>query len=110
MDIKVLNHYSENLCGDHIQIVEIDDNSTVIVLSDSLGSGVKASILSRLTSKIIFRMMAESLSIEEYVSTIAATLQRVPSEVLLILHLPLFILQIMKLLRFFSMTTLILLF
>ena len=71
---KSINHYGEQLCGDHIDIVERDENSTVIVLADGLGSGVKASILSTLTSKIISTMMAEGLSLEECVSTIAATL------------------------------------
>lgn len=71
---KSINHYGEQLCGDHIDIVEPDENSTVIVLSDGLGSGVKASILSTLTSKIISTMLAEGLPIEECVSTIAATL------------------------------------
>lgn len=71
---KSINHYGEQLCGDHIDIVEPNDNSTVIVLSDGLGSGVKASILSTLTSKIISTMMAEGLPLEECVSTIAATL------------------------------------
>ena len=71
---KSINHYGEQLCGDHIDIVETDDNSTVIVLSDGLGSGVKASILSTLTSKIISTMLAAGLPIEECVSTIAATL------------------------------------
>lgn len=71
---KSINHYGEQLCGDHIDIVETNENSTVIVLSDGLGSGVKASILSTLTSKIISTMLAEGLSIEECVKTIAATL------------------------------------
>ncbi len=71
---KSINHYGEQLCGDHVDIVEPDENSTVIVLSDGLGSGVKASILSTLTSKIISTMMADGLSLEECVSTIAATL------------------------------------
>ena len=71
---KSINHYGEELCGDHIDVVEQDDNSTVIVLADGLGSGVKASILSTLTSKIISTMMAEGLPLEECVSTIAATL------------------------------------
>ena len=71
---KSVNHYGEELCGDHVDVVEQDDNSTVIVLADGLGSGVKASILSTLTSKIISTMMAEGLPIEECVSTIAATL------------------------------------
>ena len=71
---KSINHYGEQLCGDHVDIVEQDENSTVIVLADGLGSGVKASILSTLTSKIISTMMAEGLSLEECVGTIAATL------------------------------------
>lgn len=71
---KSINHYGEQLCGDHVDIVEENDNSTVIVLADGLGSGVKASILSTLTSKIISTMMAAGLPIEECVSTIAAAL------------------------------------
>ena len=71
---KSVNHYGEELCGDHVDVVEQGEDSTVIVLADGLGSGVKASILSTLTSKIISTMMAEGISLEECVSTIAATL------------------------------------
>ena len=71
---KSINHFGEQLCGDHVDIIEQDENSTVIVLADGLGSGVKASILSTLTSKIISTMMAEGLPLEECVSTIADTL------------------------------------
>lgn len=71
---KSINHYGEQLCGDHIDIIEQEDNSTIIVLADGLGSGVKASILSTLTSKIISTMMSEGLPVEECVQTIAATL------------------------------------
>ena len=71
---KSINHEGEQLCGDHVEIVEQNEDSTVIVLADGLGSGVKASILSTLTSKIISTMMAAELPIEECVSTIAATL------------------------------------
>ncbi|MBR0447443.1 MAG: SpoIIE family protein phosphatase [Clostridia bacterium] len=71
---KSINHYGEQLCGDHVDIVEPSDESTVVVLSDGLGSGVKASILSTLTSKIISTMLAEGLSLEECVETIAASL------------------------------------
>ncbi len=71
---KSINHAGEELCGDHVDVVEENENSTVIVLADGLGSGVKASILSTLTSKIISTMMAAGLPIEECVSTIAATL------------------------------------
>ena len=71
---KSINHYGEELCGDHVDVVEKNENSTVIVLADGLGSGVKASILSTLTSKIISTMMAAGLPVEECVETIAATL------------------------------------
>ena len=71
---RSINHYGEELCGDHVDVVEQEEDSTVIVLADGLGSGVKASILSTLTSKIISTMMAQGLSLEECVSTIAATL------------------------------------
>ena len=71
---KSINHYGEELCGDHVDIIEESESSTVIVLADGLGSGVKASILSTLTSKIISTMMAAGLPLEECVSTIAATL------------------------------------
>lgn len=68
-----MNHYGEQLCGDHVDIVE-NDNSTIIVLADGLGSGVKASILSTLTSKIISTMLAAGLDIKDAVETIADTL------------------------------------
>lgn len=70
---KSINHVGEQLCGDHVDIAQGED-STVIVLADGLGSGVKGSILSTLTSKIISTMMTAGLPIEECVSTIAATL------------------------------------
>ena len=71
---KSINHVGEQLCGDHVDIVNQGEDSTVIVLADGLGSGVKASILSTLTSKIISTMMAEGLTLEDCVETIAATL------------------------------------
>lgn len=71
---KSINHVGEQLCGDHVDIVEQGEYSSIIVLADGLGSGVKASILSTLTSKIISTMMAEGIPLEECVSTIAATL------------------------------------
>jgi len=73
-----LIHYGEELCGDHVEIVQQGEsqghNSKIIVLADGLGSGVKASILSILTSKIISTMLAADLKIEAAVETIAATL------------------------------------
>jgi hypothetical protein len=70
---KSLNKHGEELCGDHVEIISAD-NLTVAVLADGLGSGVKASILSTLTAKIISTMMANFLPVEDCVNTIAATL------------------------------------
>jgi serine phosphatase RsbU (regulator of sigma subunit) len=73
-----LTHYGEELCGDHVEIVQQgepqDHNSKIIVLADGLGSGVKAGILAILTSKIISTMLAADLKLEDAVETIAATL------------------------------------
>ena len=71
---KSINKNGEQLCGDHIDVVEGEDGSTIIVLADGMGSGVKASILSTLTAKIISTMMAQGLEINDCVETIAATL------------------------------------
>ena len=71
---RSVNKFGEQLCGDHVDVISPDDHSTVIVLADGLGSGVKASILSTLTAKIISTMMAENMKIEDCVATIAATL------------------------------------
>lgn len=69
-----LNKAGEQLCGDRVETVVQGDRSVVAVLADGLGSGVKASILSTLTAKIIATMVANDLPIEECVSAIAMTL------------------------------------
>ena len=71
---RSIYHDGEELCGDHIDVIEQEDGSTVVVLADGLGSGVKASILSTLTSKLISTLIAAGLSLEDCVQTIAATL------------------------------------
>ncbi len=68
-----LNKFGEQLCGDKVETISHDGDFT-IVLADGLGSGVKANILSTLTSKIIGTMMANGMPIEECVATIAETL------------------------------------
>ena len=70
-----INHAGEQLCGDHVEIVEPEDgDSTIVVLVDGLGSGVKASILSTLTSKILSTMLAAGLRLEDAVETLVETL------------------------------------
>ncbi len=69
-----LNHVGEQLCGDRVEIIGDNENSMTMVLADGLGSGVKANILSTLTSKSICTMMANGMPIEECVDTIVKTL------------------------------------
>ncbi len=69
-----VNKWGEQLCGDHVEVVDQGENSKVIVLADGMGSGVKANILSTLTAKIISTMMAANMRLEDCVSTIASTL------------------------------------
>jgi Stage II sporulation protein E (SpoIIE). len=70
-----INHVNEELCGDHYEVVTCDnDNTYIAVLADGLGSGVKANILSTLTSKLISTMMANNIPLEECVETIVETL------------------------------------
>ena len=69
-----LNKYGEYLCGDHVETVTQGELSSIFVLADGLGSGVKANILSTLTAKIISTMLASSLDVEDCVTTVAATL------------------------------------
>ncbi|MFV0550786.1 MAG: SpoIIE family protein phosphatase [Anaerorhabdus sp.] len=70
---KSLNKKNEELCGDKVEIRRSDE-SFVMVLADGLGSGVKANILSTLTSTIIAEMVSSGASLQDVVETIAATL------------------------------------
>lgn len=68
-----LNHYGEELCGDNVACT-VNGDYTTLVLADGLGSGVKANILSTLTSKILCTMASNEIDIYECVETIIQTL------------------------------------
>ena len=68
-----LNKAGEELCGDSV-IIRTKPDSFVIVLSDGLGSGVKASILSSLTAEIAARMFEAGGTVEDVMQTLVDTL------------------------------------
>jgi len=68
-----INKFGEELCGDRIIVNQAIAKPTVI-LSDGLGSGVKANILSTLTSQIISVMLQNGCSLDEVVDTLIETL------------------------------------
>ena len=68
-----VNKFGEELCGDNV-VSMVDGDYTTLVLADGLGSGVKANILSTLTSKILCTMAANGIDIDECVETLIQTL------------------------------------
>ena len=68
-----LNKYGEELCGDNVEWVTVDGYTT-LVLADGLGSGVKANILSTLSSKILCTMVSNNIPIEDCIETMIQTL------------------------------------
>lgn len=65
--------YKEELCGDKVELLRTED-SYIMILADGMGSGVKASILSTLTSKILGTMILQGATLEECVDTLIRTL------------------------------------
>ena len=68
-----LNKKKEFLCGDCYKIEE-NDKDHVLVLSDGLGSGVKANILSTLTATMLSTMIINQVELDEAVRAVAKTL------------------------------------
>lgn len=68
-----MNKHGQPICGDFHTTVKVGEMST-LVLSDGLGSGVKANILATLTSRILSTMVANKLPIADCIHTVAQTL------------------------------------
>ena len=67
------NHDGEGICGDFYAAFDSGQHP-VFVLSDGMGSGVKANIMATLTSTILGRLLEHGLPLAECVDTIAASL------------------------------------
>lgn len=70
---KSLYKHGEELCGDRVEVL-YTENSSILILADGMGSGIRANILATLTSKILGTLFAKGIELEEAVETIAETL------------------------------------
>ena len=68
-----LNKKKEKICGDYYTVIT-EPESVILVLSDGLGSGVKANILATLTAKMLSIMIAGKVAIRTAVKAVADTL------------------------------------
>ena len=67
------NKYTESICGD-FYYKENSPDALTVVLSDGLGSGVKANILATLTAKILSTLLSSGMALEDAVFTTVQTL------------------------------------
>jgi len=70
---RQLRRHGEELCGDSFA-VSLHSASVTLALSDGLGSGVKANILSTLTTRIAMHLLENDVPLDEVVETLSKTL------------------------------------
>jgi len=68
-----LKRHGEEVCGDQVKILRTPEE-TILVLSDGLGSGIKATILARLTTEIIVTMLRAEAPLQDVIETVMGTL------------------------------------
>jgi hypothetical protein len=71
--VRQFSKKGEDICGDATKVLHTPD-STIIVVSDGLGSGVKANVLATLTVELACGLFDGELSLHEIVETLIATL------------------------------------
>lgn len=71
--VAQLSKNGEELCGDKVEVTRAGETTTVVI-SDGLGSGVKANILATLTTKIASSLLKRGIPLEEVVNTVSQTL------------------------------------
>ncbi|MEN2983960.1 MAG: SpoIIE family protein phosphatase [Dictyoglomaceae bacterium] len=69
------NKEGEKVCGDSIKIKR-NEEKVVVTVSDGLGSGIKASILSTLTASLATTMLFNDMPLEEVMKSILSTLPK----------------------------------
>ncbi len=70
---KSLAKEGEELCGDTVEVLRRPDE-IMVALSDGLGSGVKAGILSTMTVKLASTLLSRGLPLDDVMATINQTL------------------------------------
>lgn len=70
---RSLNKFGEEMCGDQVKILKTP-TATIIVLSDGLGSGIKANILATMTTEMIMTMLREQAELKDVIDTVIRTL------------------------------------
>lgn len=68
-----LTKHGEELCGDTVRTYRTP-HSSMLVLSDGLGSGVKANILATITSEILVTMLKQDVALADVIETMVDTL------------------------------------
>lgn len=68
MEYKQLTKTGQAACGDNVQLQSFpDENRSIAVLSDGLGSGVKASVLANMTTTMALRFLQSNTDLQRAV-------------------------------------------
>lgn len=75
IDCQQVNHYGEMICGDVFLSRRIkEENRTIAILSDGMGSGVKANVLATLTASMAMNFSMEHKDVKAIAEIIMNTL------------------------------------